>query len=141
MAITLVLISCGGTDLREFADEYIAASSKAWAQGNTSDLEKLEDPNIVIHNAGFEDTIGWEAHKQTILGAREMISDIQHEWEYLTGEGNHFAMAYKSHSFMPGDTPLEITNDSIFLFRLDKGRVVEIWMNGSTTMTPVSQGQ
>ena len=141
MATTLVLASCSGTDLEEFARKYIDAEGKAWAQGDTSDLEKLEDPNVVIHNAGFGDTTGWDAHEQTILGAREMGSGLQQEWEYLTGEGNHFAMAYKSHSTMPGETPLEIANDSIFLFHLDKGRIVEIWINGSTTMIPVSQGQ
>ncbi|OGO19897.1 MAG: hypothetical protein A2144_08080 [Chloroflexi bacterium RBG_16_50_9] len=141
MAITLALSSCVGTDLREFADKYVAAEGKAWTQGNTGDLEKIEDPNVVIHNAGFEDTTGWEAHKKTILGARGMISGIQQEWKYLTGEGNHFAMAYKSQFTIPGKTPetsMKGTNDSIFLFRLNNGRVAEIWMNGSTKMVPVS---
>jgi hypothetical protein len=139
MATTLLLASCGGTDLEEFAQKYIDAEGNAWAQGDTSDLEKLEDPNVVIHNASYGDTTGWDAHEQTILGTREMISGIQQEWEYLTGEGNHFAMAYKSHMTMPGETPdtsLEATNDSLFLFRLDKSRVVEIWINGNTMMTP-----
>jgi len=138
MATALVLASCGGTNLEEFAQKYIDAEGKAWALGDTSDLEKLEDPNVVIHNAGYGDTTGWDAHEQTILGARGMISDLQQEWEYLTGEGNHFAMAYKSYMTMPGETPLEVTNDSLFLFRLEKGRVVEIWINGSTTMVPAT---
>jgi len=141
MATALVPASCSGTDLLDFADKYIAAEGRAWTQGNTSDLEKLEDPNVIIHNAGFEDTIGWNAHKQTITGARGMITGIEQEWKYLTGEGNHFAMAYKSRFNIPGDKPMKGINDSIFLFRLDKGRVAEIWINGSTKMTPVSQGQ
>lgn len=145
MATSLVLVSCGGTDPREFADKYIAASGKAWGQGDTSDLKKLEDPDIIIHmhNLGF-DLEGWEAHEQIILDTREMISGMQHEWKYLTGEGNHFAMAYKSHSAMPGETPditLDVTNSSLFVFRLDKGRVVEVWVNGSTTMEPIPSGQ
>ena len=136
MATALALASCGGPDLEEFARKYIAAEDKAWAQGDTSDLAELEDPNIVIHNAGYGDSTGWEAHKQTILGAREMVAGLQQEWEYLTGEGSHFAMAYKSQMTIPGEVIMDVTNDSIFLFLLDNGRVVEIWINGTTTMTP-----
>jgi hypothetical protein len=138
MVAALALVSCGGTDLEEFARKYIAAEDKAWLQGDTNDLAKLEDPGIVIHNAGLGDSTGWEAHEQTILGAREMITDMQQEWKYLAGEGNLFAMSYKSHSIMPGETSLEIVNDSIFVFQLDNEKVVEIWINGSTTMTPVA---
>lgn len=136
MVTALALASCGSTDLEEFAQKYIAAEGKAWGQGDTSDLAELEDPDIVIHNAGFGDSIGWEAHQQTILGAREIVTDLQQEWEYLTGEGNHFAMAYKSQMTIPGEVTIDATNDSIFLFLLDNGRVVEIWINGTTTMTP-----
>ena len=140
MATALALASCGGTNLEEFAREYIAAEDKAWAQGDTSDLAELEDPDIVIHmhNLGF-DLEGWEAHEQIILDTRGIITDMQQEWEYLTGEGNHFAMAYNSSSTIPGETPditLDVTNSSLFVFRIDDGRVVEMWVNGSNTMTP-----
>lgn len=142
MATTLSLVSCSGTDLEEFAEKYINAEDKAWEQGDTSDLEKLEDPNIVyhMHNLGF-DLEGWDAHERIILDTRGMMSDLQQDWKYLTGEGNHFAMAYTSHSTMPGEEPditLDVTNSSLFLFRIDKGRVVEVWVNGSTTMVPVA---
>ena len=140
MATALALASCGGTNLEEFAQKYIAAEDKAWGHGDTSDLAELEDPDIVIHmhNLGF-DLEGWEAHEQIILNSRGMISDMQQEWQYLTGEGNHFAMAYNSSSTMPGETPditLDVTNSSLFVFLIDDGRVVEMWVNGSNTMTP-----
>ena len=56
MATALALASCGGTDLEEFAQKYIAAEDKAWGQGDTSDLAELEHPDIVIHmhNLGFD---------------------------------------------------------------------------------------
>ena len=138
MATALMLASCSGTDLEEFARKYIAAEDKAWLQGDTSDLAKLEDPGIVIHNAGYGDSKGWEDHQQTILVAREMVTEMQQEWEYLAGEGNLFTMSYQSHSVMPGDAPLEIVNDSIFVFQLDNGVVTEMWINGNTTMTPIT---
>ena len=142
MATALILSSCGSTDLREFANKYIAAEDKAWGQGDTSGLAELEDADIVIHmhNLGF-DLEGWEAHKQIILDTRGMVSNMQQEWQYLTGEGNHFAMAYNSSSTMPGEEPgtvLDVTNNSLFVFRIDNGKVVEMWVNGSTAMTPVA---
>jgi hypothetical protein len=145
MATTLVLVSCGGTSLQEFSQKYVSATDKAWYEGDTSALSKLEDPNIVYHmqNLGM-DLNGWPAHEKMILDTRSMITNMQEDMKYQTGEGNHFAMSYKSHSVMPGETPdksMDVTVSSLFLFRLDKGKVVEVWVDGSTTMTPVSQGQ
>lgn len=145
MAASLALASCGGTSLQEFSQKFINAENKAWGEGDTSALAKLEDPNVVYHmqNLGM-DLTGWPAHEKIILDTRAMLSGLTQDMKYLTGEGNYWAMSYKSHSIMPGETPdksMDVTNSSLFVFRLDKGKVVEAWVDGSTTMTPVSQSQ
>ncbi len=125
--------------IKEFAEKLIKAEDEAW-KGNCDALEKLEDPNVVYHlQPPSPDMVGWEAHKQYFIGARMALSDINQEWQYLTGEGNLFALSYKAHYISTGKVPgfppagKEITSDSLFLFRLKNGRIIEAWINGTTT--------
>jgi predicted ester cyclase len=126
--------------IKEFAEKFMKAEDEAWQKVNTKPLEALEDPNVVYHMGIRGDIVGFEAHKQDILGSRSAYSDIKQEWKYLTGEGNLFALSYKSRFLFTGEVPgmppptgKEVTSDSLFLFRLKNGKIVEAWQRGSMT--------
>ena len=58
-------------NIKEFAEKFIEAEKKAWSKGNFELLEKLEDPDMLLHMPlGLPDMRGYEAHKQSIINAR-----------------------------------------------------------------------
>jgi predicted ester cyclase len=128
-------------NIKEFAEKFIKAEYEAWQKGNFDKLEKIEDTNMVHHYMEFDqELVGHEAHKQFIIAARQAASSIHQEWKYLTGEGNLFALSYKSRSEwkgnLPGFPPLagkETTAYTLFLFRLNDGKIVKGWENGIVT--------
>src|SRR5262245_54818624 len=102
-ASALVFSSCRTENsTREFAEKYIAAENAAWSTGNLSDLEALEDPAVVYHMPGLE-MKGWKAHADYITQGRPTVENLQQHWKYLSGEGNHFALAYESSAILKGD--------------------------------------
>ena len=121
-------------DLKEFAAKYIEAVDEAFQNNNFDLLEKVEDKDVVYHTPSL---VGHEAHKQSIIESRQYISDIKQEWEYLVGDGNVFALGYKARYISTGKVPgwppagEEAGRDAIFLYRLDNGKIVEVWQNGS----------
>ncbi|OGO31239.1 MAG: hypothetical protein A2Z29_09385 [Chloroflexi bacterium RBG_16_56_11] len=126
--------------IKDFAEKFIKAEDEAWQKGNCDALEKLEDPNVVYHmSAPFGEVVGFEVHKQQILGNRMVASEIKQDWKYLIGEGNLFAMGYKSRVISNGKVPgfppagKEITNDGLFLFHMKNGKIIEAWYNGTVT--------
>ena len=128
--------------IEEFAEKLIRAMNEAWDNGNFDLLEKLEDPDVVYHlSSGQDGTGGFEGHKQFLTVTRQATSDRKIEWKYITGEGNLFALSYKSSSKVTGEIPgfplpvgKRISGDTLFLFRLKDGRIVEAWEKGSTTV-------
>jgi predicted ester cyclase len=123
---------------REFAEKFTKAEDQAWQTGNCDALQKLEDPKVVYHIPPMPDTIGWEAHKQYILGTRQAASDIHQDWEYITGDGNVFSLSYKMSCISKGMIPGtknggKITCDSLFVFKLKDGKIIEAWSKGSMT--------
>jgi predicted ester cyclase len=129
-------------DIKEFAGKFIKAENEAWEKGNFKPLEALEDPNVVYHLMALgQETAGFEAHKQYITTARKALSNLRQEWKYLTGEGNLFALSYKLRGIFTGEIPgmpipkgKEFTTDPLLLYRLKKGKIAEVWMNGSITV-------
>ena len=128
---------------KDFAEKFIKAEDEAWQKGNFEPLKALEDPNVVYHMPlGRADLVGHEAHKQEIISARQSWADIKQEWQYLTGDGNLYAMSFKS-SFriigkIPGGTlPVgkKVSSDELLVGRVKKGRLVEGWAKGSFTIT------
>src|SRR3990172_5011252 len=118
--------------IKEFADKYIKAQVEAWQKGDFNALQALEDPNVVYHlSLVGQDLVGWEAHKQDILLSREAGSNRRQEWNYLTGEGNLFALSYKSCFISTGKwiipTGKEVTGNAMILLRLENGKIVEGW--------------
>jgi hypothetical protein len=123
-------------DTKEFAEKFIQAENDAFQKGDFVALSKLEDPNVVYHMSTFGDMVGHEAHKQQIISSHQWFSEIKQEWQYLVGDGNLFALSYKARYISKGNIGLppagkEAGRDSLFLFRLDHGRIVEVWNNGS----------
>jgi len=127
-------------NIKDFAEKYIKAEDEAWQNGNFTALEKLEDPNVIYHCPPLPDGVGFESHKKGVLESRQMISNLQQHWEYITGEGNLFALSYKSSGMylreVPGMPPpgKKYTTDYLCLFRVKNGRMIETWMNGTMTV-------
>ena len=127
-------------DIKEFAEKFIKAEEEAWQNGNLEPLEQLEAADIVIHK--IPPVAGWEAHKQEIEYGRQMFSVMTQKWEYLTGDGNVFALSFDQKyklkvavkwpdigvSIPDGGT---ISIDSIWVLRVDTGKIVEGWAKGS----------
>ncbi len=128
--------------VKDFAERFINAEYEAFHEGKFDALEKLETPDVTYHLIAMgEDTAGFEAHKQYILGIRQMAPGVRINWKYLTGEGNMFALQFttggaKFTGSAPGFPPpsgKELVVNSLFLFRLKEGKIAEAWSNGTIT--------
>ncbi len=128
--------------IKNFAEKFIKAEEEAIHEGKLDALEKLEDPNVVFHFLRDDkEAVGWEAHKNVILGMRQHTPGIRVEWQYLTGEGNLFALSFKSGGArftgqVPGSPPptgKEVTSNTLFVLRVHKGKIAECWSNGTIT--------
>ena len=143
-AAGLLLISCSSTQSpREFADRFMAAESKAWSTGNVEDLKALEDSDVIYHLPGLE-MKGWKAHEDYIVNGRLTVSDLKQNWKYVSGEGNHVVLAYDSSAILKGnsESPSQaISNNYLFVLRLEDQKVVEVWANGSSTSKPMDESR
>jgi predicted ester cyclase len=127
--------------IREFGDEYIKASREAWQKGDFEHLERLSHPSVVYHYMPLcRDMVGWEAFKQHIVGGRQALPGLEQEWQYVAGEGNFFALSYRSRGMLTGRAPgippptgKDVTANYLYLFRLKDGKIAEAWYNGTTT--------
>jgi predicted ester cyclase len=126
--------------IREFGEQFIKAEKEAFLTGNCDLLEKLEDPKIVFHFFALnQELTGFEAHKQYISGLRQAAPGIRAEWKYITGDGNVFSALFTTSgakftgkaSGFPPPTGKEVVVSSLFIFKLDKGKIVEVWSNGT----------
>jgi hypothetical protein len=135
MLVSYVLLHSGfvsAEELEEFAQRFALAEEKAWQEGEIEDLERLEDPNVIYYTSGGGVlTAGFAAHKEYILSNRESFTDLQQEWEYLAGDGNIFSMSYRSIAKSPTQ---ETEVDALFVFRLENGKIFEVWTNGTTVV-------
>ena len=126
-------------DIKEFALKYIAAQKKAWQQGEFDDLHVLENPDVVFHMAPLlPDEHGWEGHKQYITNARNSAAELQQDFDYITGDGNVFALSYKVREKLAVANPVmnlpagaTINGDMIFVGRLENSKLAKMWMKGS----------
>jgi len=129
-------------DIKELAQKFIEAHKEAWEKGTFEKLEKLEDPGIVQHSVprGQDTVVGWEAHKKHIEQARQTLLSL--DWQYLTGEGNHFALSYRLRATVNSTTPgahppdaKEVRYDYLYVFHVSGGKIDRIWYAGTTTYT------
>jgi hypothetical protein len=129
-------------NIKDFAGKYIKAQEEAWQKSNFDALEKLEDPSVIYHIPPMPDVVGFEAHKQYILGSKQLISGGRNEFKYITGDGNLFALSYKATGRFTGQVPglppttdKNYVTDYLFLLQLKKGKVAEVWTNGTLVLT------
>ncbi|UCG54007.1 MAG: nuclear transport factor 2 family protein [Dehalococcoidia bacterium] len=126
--------------VKEIAEKYIQADKQAFQEGYFDALEQIYAPDIVIHSAQNPDSIGFEANKEYIQKVRENVSDLHQEFEFITGDGNVFAISYKA-TFTPKvDIPIApagstVNIDSLFVLRCENDKIAEIWMKGNTTLS------
>ena len=126
--------------LKDFVEkEFIAAENQAWENGDFRGLDRLLDPNMVIHMPPpLTDLTGLEAVKQFILGTRLAISNFKQSWQYVAGDGEVFALLHKESGTFTSPVPgvpvgKEVTIEGLFVFRLKDGKVVEEWVRGGMT--------
>jgi len=125
--------------IKDFAEKFIKAQNEAWLKGNVDAFDEVDDPNVVYHfQPPSPDRAGREGHKQYLIAIRKAFTDIRIEWKYLTSEGNLFAVSLSTRMIFTGEFPglppptgKEISGYEIFLCRLKKGKIVEVWMAGS----------
>ena len=127
---------------KDFAERYFKAEYEAFHEGKFDALEKLENPDVIYHqlSMGLE-VKGFKAHKQQIMGMRQMAPGVRIEWKYVTGDGNVFAAMYSAGGArftaqVPGAPPptgKDIKANSLFVFRLNKGLLAEVWAMGSVS--------
>jgi len=90
---------------------------------------------------GDQDQVGWEAHKQYILGMRQAAPEIHQEWKYIAGDGSVFSLSYKSKAKFAVEVPAmsipagaTAVGDVLFVFRLEGGKIAEAWLQGSISV-------
>ncbi len=126
--------------LKDFVEkEFVAAENQAWEDGDFRGLDRLMDPNMVIHMPPpLTDLTGLEAVKQYIMGIRRAISNLNQSWQYLAGDGEVFALLHKENGTFTNPVPgvpvgKQVTIEGLFVFRLKDGKVVEEWIRGGMT--------
>lgn len=116
------------SELEKFADRFIQAEDMAWQQGDFTVLQAIEDPDIFFHELNLR---GFESHKKYIEDARKNVSGLHQVWQYLTGDGNLFAMSYKSTGIYNGQNS---KTEALMLFRRNNGKITDVWLNLNTTV-------
>jgi len=128
-------------DIKEFAEKIIHAMNEAWDNGNFGPLEEIQDPNAMYHFVNGQDWHGLESHKEYITIARNVTSELQMEWKFVTGEGNLLALSLKyteryNKEWLGRQVPVgkKVSGEGLFLFRLKDGKIVEAWYRESSTI-------
>jgi hypothetical protein len=142
-------------NIKDFAEKFIKAEEEAF-KGNFEPLKAIEDPKVIWHLlARNYDIVGFEAHKQYLSEFGIFSSDAKAEWKYLAGEGNIFALSFKADIKLKNSTDSDGDNtifarslkatdklknglgpvkemafSTIQFFRLNQGKIVEVWTNG-----------
>lgn len=125
--------------IKDFAERFIHAEDEMWQHSNFSALERIESPDIVLHMPPpFPDIVGRDAHKAYLEASLAAATDIKQKWQYLTGDGNVFALSYESSSRYPNGRPdmgippgATLTGGYLWVLRVDGSKVTEAWLNGS----------
>jgi hypothetical protein len=126
--------------IRDFAEKYIKAETEAFNTGDFTALEKIESQDVVFHRGFQDDLVGFFAHKKDVISSRETTTDVVRDWQYLVGDGKLCAMNYKcsfkslnEKSGVPAGKTMSI--ESIFVLRIQGGKLVEVWANGSSSIS------
>ena len=133
-------------DIKELAENFIKAEEAAIPGGDFYTLEQIESPDIVIHMPPAPDFNGFEAHKQYIQNGLETSTDVQQEWDYVTGDGNVAVVSLKQKVTLKVENPIfkipagsTVNSDAFFVLRRENDKIAEIWIKGSMDVTPPNQ--
>ena len=125
-------------DIEEFAKNFIEAEAEAFHKGNFEPLSRIENPNIVYHMPPLPDMVGHKATSRTLRGRLRQYQILTQEWKYLAGDGNIFALSYKSGGRVTGEKPgfpipigKKIATDYLFVLQVKNGKIAEAWANGT----------
>jgi hypothetical protein len=126
--------------IRKFADKYIDAETQAFNTGDFTALEKIESQDVVFHRGFEDDLVGFFSHKTDVINSRESTTDVVRDWRYIVGDGKICAMNFKcsfkslnEKSGVPAGKTMTI--ESIFVLRVQGGKLVECWANGSSKIS------
>jgi predicted ester cyclase len=113
-----------------------ALASRVYEAINTKDiatLEELFDPNVIRHAAG---EVGIESARKATMKAFTTFPDKRFVIEDLIAEGDKVALRVTIHGVptAPGE-PLPIIME---IFRIENGRVAEVWGAGTLRLPPDS---
>lgn len=132
-------------NIKAFAEKVIRAEEEAFQKGNFDPLKALEDPDVVYHMYQLgRDIVGHEAHKQDIIHSQQGVSFTKLEFQYLTGEGNLFALSLKTNARITGENPRSpipmpvgknASGSYLVICRVKNGKVIEGWANGYSTIS------
>jgi ketosteroid isomerase-like protein len=125
----LILSSCRESP-RAFADKFIDAENTAWGTGDLEPLKAIEDLNVAYHLPGGVELKSWKPHEDFIVNGRKNASNLRQQWGYLSGEGNLFVLSYASSAVIAGN---RTSNNYLFVFRTQGGKIVEVWANGCSS--------
>jgi predicted ester cyclase len=94
-------------------------------------LERLFTPDVVRHAMG---EVGFEAARQAVTGLFATAPDTRFQVEDLVAEGDRVALRVTVHRgpAEPGTIPQTILE----IFRVENGRVAEIWGAGTPARRP-----
>jgi hypothetical protein len=73
-----------------------------------------------------------------------MVSDLKQNWKYLSGDGNLFVLSYESSAMIRADAttpPAPISVSYLCVFRMNNGKIEEVWMNGGPATPPATESK
>lgn len=126
LCLALASSAFAQSDLQALAERFVKAEEQAWLEGRFEALEAVEDANVVYHGYPIN---SFAEHKQFIIESRKTITNPKMSMEYLTGDGNLFAIDYNASVTMNGQP---VTTRALMLFRVSDGRIAEVWLGLST---------
>jgi predicted ester cyclase len=129
--------------IRDLAYRFMKAEDAAWLKGNVDAFNEVDAPDVIYHLVpGMPDIVGLDAHKQYIAERRLAFTDIRFDWQYLTGEGNLFAIYCSEHMKSVAEIPgmplppgSQITLSTTIIGHVKKDKLAEVWMITSVSVT------
>ena len=104
---------------------------RIWNEGNLESLPELMTSDCV--RRGATDTVGIEAIRQMILAFRQAFSDVEVIAHDVFGDGDRAASRWTLTATHSGEhrgvaaTGKKITMSGIHVYRLQDGRIAEMW--------------
>lgn len=137
------------------ADDGSAAATRAafeaylfpfWSQGDTTALARALSPTMVYHYNGMRATATAEDHLRALEGFRGIFPDLEAEIDVYTGSGEYGAAATTWRGSFQGSlcgtqgTGQRASWSVNYVFRMEDGRIVELWETWNESGLPEKLG-